>query len=49
LVDERKAKTLGKMARLKAIEEFSVDRMVESTVAVYDNVRNLPRNEGVIK
>jgi len=38
LVDEKIAKKIGKSARRKIVEKFSIDRMVEDTVTVYEEV-----------
>ena len=38
LRDEELAKKLGKNARKKVVERFSLDRMVEDTIKVYEEV-----------
>ena len=38
LRDEELAKKLGKNARKKVVKKFSLDRMVEDTIRVYEEV-----------
>jgi len=50
LEDEKLAKRLGKNARKKVVEKFSLDRMVEDTIKVYEEVvsngRRIQQNLG---